>query len=304
MLKVAERPAQGKVQAATPPKFHTVSDTRKTGLWLDKMVADAGAKVTSVTADLTPDLASILLERNPANRPLKRSKVEDFAKDMKSGAWKFNGEPIIVAQDGLLNDGQHRCLAVKESKVTVPVVMVFGVARDTRDTLDQGVNRTIGDYLALHGQHYSNHIAAVAKALWQWRSFGFVRDGGTYRPTRSEILKVALETPGIVKSFDYINRAGAHVFGSLAVLAFAHFAFKSVAGELAANLFMDRLIEGSDLKAGDPILNVRNRLIADRKALRLGDKAELLFRAWNAHRLDETRVLFRVAGGELPLLEA
>ncbi|MCE5182489.1 MAG: hypothetical protein LLG15_11865 [Betaproteobacteria bacterium] len=303
MLKIAERPTDGKAKTAPAQKFYTVSDTRRAALWLDEMVATRS--VNTVVADLTPDIAAVLLERNPSNRKIKPHKVEDYSHDIKGGAWKFNGEPIIIARDGLLNDGQHRCAAVLEARIPIKAVFVFGVERDTRDTLDQGANRTAGDYLGIHGHQFTNHLAAVAKAVWQWRTYGFVRGRGSkFSPTRSEILLTVEKNPGIVKSFDFVNRKNSQTMGSASPLAFAHFAIKSVAGDLAANYFMDALIDGTNLKSSDPILVARNRLIMGRKNLLLAEKAELLFKAWNAHRLDRTGVNFRLTGGELPLLEA
>lgn len=304
MLSVVERPAEGKAKKPIDPKYITVSESQKAALWLNDQVEKAGKNVVSIVADITPQIAAVLLERNPANRKLKAGAVQDYSHDMKNGAWKFNGEPIIIAQDGLLNDGQHRCAAIIESGQTIKAVLVFGVERDTRDTLDQGSNRTSGDYLAIHGHAQTNHLAAVAKAVWQWRTYGYLSTAGSQRPTRSEVLQTVNDNPGIVKSFSFVNRPNAHSFGSISSLGFAHFAFNSVAGHIAADYFMDALVDGTNLTAGDPILICRNRLIIDRKSLRIPDRAELLFRAWNAHRLGQTRVSFRITGAELPLLEA
>lgn len=304
MLKVAERPTEGKTKTAPAQKFHTVSDTRRAAMWLDEQVLAASGKVNTVVTDLTPDLAAVLLERNPANRKVKPHKVQDYAHDMKGGAWKFNGEPIIVASDGLLNDGQHRCLAVLESKTPIPVVMVFGVARETRETLDQGAPRASADYLAMRGMHNPNNIAAIGKAVWQWRTYGYLSTAGNKNPTRSEVLETVTANPGIVKSFEFVNRPNARSLRAVSVLGFAHFAARSVAGAVPADYFMDALIDGTNLKAGDPILIVRNRLLSERGRMLIPERAELLFRAWNAHRLNQTRVIFRVQGGELPLLEA
>jgi hypothetical protein len=309
MLKVAERPATRKPPVpkkipAVPQKFHTVSDIRRAQLWLDDQVAAAGNKVVSIVTDLNPELAAVLLERNPANRSIKFNKVQDYAHDMKGGGWKFNGEPIIIARDGLLNDGQHRCAAVVESRVPVKVVMVFGVERETRETLDQGIARSPGDYLSMRGYSHQNNLAAIARMLWQWRTYGVLSVNRERSPTRGEIVSTVEANPGLVKSFVFVNRPNARAIRSVSVLGFCHFAFKAVSNQVAADYFMDALIDGTELKAGDPILSVRNRLIADRSVLGTPEKAELLFRAWNAHRLEQTRVIFKVLGGELPLLEA
>lgn len=303
MLKVAEKPTTNKVK--TPPpvqKFHTVSDTHRAAQWLDEMGAKTG--VHTVVTELTPAIAAVLLERNPANRTIKPHKVQDYAHDMKNGAWTFNGEPVIIASDGLLNDGQHRCAAVVESRTPVTAVFVFGVARETRETLDQGVNRTAGDYLSMQGYSHQNNLAAIARNLWQWRTFGEVSRGRRQSPTRAEVLATVAENPGIEKSFVFVNRPNARGMRSVSALAFCHFAFKSISNQQSADFFMDALIDGTELKSGDPILAVRNRMITDRSLLGTPEKVELLFRAWNAHRLGQTRVLFRISGGELPILEA
>lgn len=308
MLKVADTVAERKPQkpriVPTTPKFHTVSDLRKAQLWLDAEVAGAGGKVTSKVADLTPELAAVLLERNPNNRAVKWNKVQDFAHDIKGGAWKFNGEPIIIAKDGLMNDGQHRCQAVLESKTTIPALFVFGVDRESRETLDQGAVRGAPDYLSMRGYSHQNNLAAMARCLWQWRTFGEITNARGSSPTRSEVVATVEKNPGLMKSFAFVDRPNARSIRSVSVLGFCHFAFRSVSNQTSADYFMDALIDGAELKSGDPILTVRNRLIADRSSLRTPDKAELLFRAWNAHRLEQTRVIFKVLGGELPLLEA
>jgi hypothetical protein len=45
-------------------------------------------------------------------------------------------------------------------------------------------------------------------------------------------------------------------------------------------------------------------LVAERDRLRPNDRAELLFRAWNAHRTHQNPAKLQVLGGALPTLEA
>lgn len=303
MLNVVDAPETGKT-ISSETRFHTQSPLRRSAVWLDSQIGKAGGRLSSVLTDVDPDLARVLLERNPGNRKLRPSKVADFAKDMKLGNWGLNGQPIIVSTDGLLNDGQHRCAAIVEAGVTVPMLIVFGVERASRDTLDQGTSRTAGDFLAMNGREHAKHLAGAARALWQYQTYSFVSTSHQkYAPTRSEIKMTALGHPGLVKSLGFVMRPGARALRSPSLLAFCHFAFARMAGEHAANYFMDALIDGAELKRGDPILYARNRIIAERASLKLSDRVELLFRAWNAHRLGQTRVLIRLAGGELPQLE-
>lgn len=304
-VKAAAPVKAAKAAASPPKKFHTVSDQRRAVEWLDGMIKKSGTTMTALPVSLTPELATVLLERNPENRNVKPDKVNDFVTDILSGNWKVNGEPLIISSDGKLNDGQHRCLAVIQSKTPITVMFVFGVDRDSRDTLDQGVNRSPGDYLAIHGYTDVAVLAAVSRMVWQWRKFGVI-SGGRRRmaPTRTELVHVAIQNPAIGKSIRFVDRASAsRNFGSKSAIAFAHFAFRSISGDTNANYFMDALIDGADLKRTDPILYVRNRLIAERKLLSTAEKVELLFRAWNAHRLGEDRGKIPLSG-TLPMLEA
>ncbi len=64
---------------------------------------------------MTPQEAARLLACNGHNRNVSEVLVERYARDMRCGAWKQNGEPILVARDGTLLDGQHRLLAIQRA---------------------------------------------------------------------------------------------------------------------------------------------------------------------------------------------
>lgn len=289
MLKVAEAPAN--------------SSADKTQAWLDEQLRRARGGVVTVTAPLTPALAGVLLERNPANRRLGADVVEKYARDMKNGAWRLNGEPIIVSADGLLNDGQHRCAAVVESGHTIMAIFVFGVGRDTRMTLDQGKARRASDFLGMHGHVDSIALAAAGVFLWQLAQHGRVSSQAVYRPTKSEQLAVIDEHPGLIASLAAIDKKGSLSVGGRPMLGFCHYVFSEAAGEPSATSFMRALTSGAALAARDPILYARNRLMAERGRLRSNERAELIFRAWNAHRRRETPKTLPILGGELPLVE-
>lgn len=303
MTNVAEAPKKGKDKS----KFYTQSDLAKAGSWLKGALQKSQSSVTAMEVALTPVLAEALLDANEGNRRIKDRKVDDYARDMANGNWKLNGETIIVSKDGYLNDGQNRCMAVIQANKAIKTMMVFGVDRDTRDTIDHGIGRSPGDDLALNGFHDTVVLAAAARMIWQWRTYGFIQHSGIKAPTRVELIELAKRNPGLVKSSLEVKSKGSKpkALASIAILTFCNFAFKTVAHETSVAYFFDALIEGNDLKRGDPILNCRNRLIAERSILSTSEKVELLFRAWNAHRQGETsRTAFRMAGGELPLLEA
>lgn len=301
MLNVVEAPRQDKPKASI---HHTISGTRAASLWLDDLVTKSKGKLSALKVSLTPDLASVLLERNPSNRKIRTGKVDDFANDMEHGDWALNGEPIIVSADGLLNDGQHRCAAVVQSKKAIETLLVIGVERDTRTTLDQGENRKVADYLSMEGYANTNNLAAVAKMLWQYRTYGYMSGNSHMRPTRSEVHAIVRDTPALVKALLAVDRKNARGLAPLSVMAVCHFLFSQMSKPEAVAFFFDALIDGASLDRGDPILNARNRLMTDGRTMKNHERVELLVRAWNAHRRGQVRVLFRIAGGELPLVES
>src|SRR5690606_35673856 len=140
----AERPAKAVL-------ISTQSPEKRAADWLLAHVAKAGNKPTAVVDTLTPALARVLPDRIADTRPPNDGLVDDYARDMSSGKWHMNGEPIIIAQNGMMNDGQHRCHGVIETDIAVPMVFVFGVERESRATVDQGRMRTVSDYLAMNG---------------------------------------------------------------------------------------------------------------------------------------------------------
>lgn len=301
MLKVAEKPGKGKIDL-TP--YLTASPDNKAAAWLDKVVEKSQSGVVTEVVDLTPELARALLAKNPENRTISEKTVENYTRDIKHGAWQFNGEPVIVSKDGMMNDGQHRCMAVVLSGRAIKVCLIVGVDRSTRTTLDQGRIRTMGDYLSMDGHAYSNSLAVTARMVWQWQNYSLVSGSGKYRPTKSEILTIVGNTPKIERSIHAVSRYSIAAVGSLGMMAFCHFAFSVAAPASEAEAFLAALSSGENLSTNSPILYVRNRLLAEKSRLKVGERAELIFKAWNAWRRGESVKSIPLVGGELPMLES
>lgn len=300
MLNVVERPATGKTETSL---FQVSSATHKAALWLDAEIKKAGNGVTTQVVDLTPELATVLLERNPKNRKISQTTVENFARDIEHAKWRLNGEPIIVSDDGQLNDGQHRCSAVIVAEMPITTTLVIGVHRDSRTTLDQGRARTVGDYLSMDGHINANELGSAASMVWQHELRGYLAAGGTGKPTKGEIIEIVDERPAIIESVHKVRVKGSSAYGGISMLAFCHYTFLRAAGKEAADEFMEKLIGGAGLLVRDPILYLRNRLVNERGRLRPNDKAELIFRSWNAWRRRESPRVLPILGGVLPVVE-
>lgn len=142
-----------------------VTTKQQLNAWLERALHE----VFTVTTTLTPELAHLLLENNPMNRTkvwgVKKGtrSIAAYAGMMARGQWKLNGSTLVVASSGELNDGQHRCEAAILSGSSVPVQIVFGVDRESRETLDQGVARTGGNVLAMDGVKDANNVAVYLR---------------------------------------------------------------------------------------------------------------------------------------------
>lgn len=96
----------------------------------------------TATIYVSPATAERWLAKNTANyRALSADKVSMYARDMKNGEWKNNGETIKFYEDGTLFDGQHRLAGVVKAGVPVLMTVVWGISKDVK-ICDSGMNRT------------------------------------------------------------------------------------------------------------------------------------------------------------------
>jgi hypothetical protein len=298
MQAVAEVQAKVKPSRVLPS---LESPEAKAGKWLDDLIAKSKvAGVLTQIVDVGPSLARALLNRNQENRKVSDIVIESYSRDMRNDAWKFNGEPIIVSADGQLNDGQHRCEAIIMADREIECLLVIGVERDSRTTVDQGKVRTLGDFLSMRGHVDTNVLGACANMVWQYRSHQMVRCKAAQRPTKSQLINFVEEHPGLDHSMHIARRKGSYAVGGNSMLAATNFLFAEKAGRNAADDFTIALIDGASLRIGNPILYARNRLVNESKRLTQQERFELIIKAWNAHRAGEEVRGFKLVGGKLP----
>lgn len=114
---------------------------------------------------ITPQIASEYLAKNTNNyRVLSKSKVDVYAEDMRNGNWQENGEGIAFGEDGTLKDGQHRLHAIIRSGVTVPMLVIRGVASNVQ-VYDWGTNRTSAQIARAGGYALSSDMIGAARII-------------------------------------------------------------------------------------------------------------------------------------------
>lgn len=149
--------------------------------------------VSTSIVEITPQKAKEMLAMSSGNRPLKRAKVESYARDMASGNWQVNGEPIIIDEDGTLVDGHHRLKSVEKSGCAITSLVVKGVKRESRFTIDMGASRSISDAVSFEGVLNANLVASISRSLMSL-SVGSIRSSN---PSSQEVFSYIKENPTI-----------------------------------------------------------------------------------------------------------
>jgi hypothetical protein len=255
-----------------------------------------GAKMLTVT----PAVATQLLQRNTHNRTVSRSRVRQYAADMRKGQWAFNGEAVKIADDGTVLDGQHRLLAVIEADRSVDLLLITGLPAAAQETMDQGRSRTLGDVLKLRGEANYFVLAAATRIVCLYERDGVpFKDAFVDAPTVHQCLRTLEHNPGIrdsVKLAQDLSRGSLLPISSVAGL---HYLFASV-DETDATDFFTRLLRGENLDARTPIFILRDRLLIDLREKLLTPKIKLAFtiRTWNAYKTGEhiQRLLWNPGG--------
>lgn len=119
---------------------------------------------------VTPQLATWLLELNTGNRRVSRMRVDKYKHIIETNLWMNTGEPIIVSDTGVLNEGQHRLLAIKDAGKTVPCDIRFGISRAAFTATGTGATRSVADVISLTGvSTYAMFMASGARLLIEYQ---------------------------------------------------------------------------------------------------------------------------------------
>lgn len=265
-------------------------------------------RIFAVVEKITPELAAYLLSRNPNNRGFKWARIRLYAGMMSRHEWELNGQTIIISDTGELNDGQNRLQGVIESGETVEMLLIFGVSRESRTSLDQGLNRSIGDILTMVGYNGGGDLGTMTRYLIEFDLHREIDIAQALRPGRPQVMEYVGQHPDLIAEIaDFKRRAANNINLSRALVAFAYHVILNETGKIAnVDDFFDRLLGGHNLSTNHPILTARERLKRDRdnEKLTAAQKIEVVFRAWNAFRRSDKPKQFQIKGGPLPKLEA
>lgn len=255
--------------------------------WFAERVARGLKQSFSEIVSVTPDIAKRLLEVNDCNRPIKPRLISRIEHDILNNQFRLNGEPIIVSEDGRLNDGQHRLMAVVSADKTVESFMTFGVPRDSRFTVDMGDVRTTIDFLKMNTVANARDASIVAKNLFAYRNHlthqqqkaGIGKQDVVDEYNRQRVAIDAAVARFLKESFMRSTKTVPAVATAYVIISNSR-----VTAAVKREAFFTKLSIGANLDPQSPILHLRGKLLekADYDLRRTETRVELILRHWNA----------------------
>lgn len=249
---------------------------------------------------ITPSMAKKLLANNTHNRRIVNAKVKLWSESMLRGEWRMNAEPIKIAADGTILDGQHRLLAGVATGVSFPSMIVSGLPIETQDTMDIGRKRTLGDVLSLHGYKNANNLAAILSAVIIWNKLGpssCFSIGHSSIITNGEALEYLAQHQDIAEVPNIVQTPARNSGISQRVLGALYVKFREVEPS-KVDEFLELLSTGAGLPKKDPILTLR-KTVKRLRDLNHGTQvspryiAAITIKAWNKWINGDTASLLR-----------
>lgn len=246
-----------------------------------------GKKKGVVRIILTPEIAEFLYGRNTNNRPITRSKVLEYSQALKEG-FVHNGDTIKVSLSGKMIDGQHRCLAVIETGISMETVIVFGLPDEVFTTIDTGRSRTTADtfFIAEIENHtrmttITKFIINFEKGFYEFAARGYSR--GEKKISNAEALAFCQKNlKSIQESYGYgFTKDNKIISGT--TLAGLHYIFKKKS-PFHADIFCKGVADGVGLAKDSPVYVLRKKLIEDarqKRKMNIYEKVAIVCKAWS-----------------------
>ena len=235
-----------------------------------------------------PEDARVLLKSNNHNRLINMKLVERYATDMASGNWRFVGDPIRIACDGTLLDGQHRLHAVIRSGTEQHFVVITGLEVESQAVMDGGRSRRLHDVLRINGE--KNHVLLAAALPYVWgmdNGVNFAVNQANWRPTTSELLRTLESHPALRLSCAPGSTLAGHIKIPGSIVVFRHYQFGLIDSEDRDDFF-DRLTRRDFAGSDDPLGRLYLKMVEDaansQRRMDAITKHALFVKAWNNYR--------------------
>ena len=260
---------------------------------------DQERKVYVTIRTIYPDVAKQLLEGRSKNRSISPSVVARYKKFMTQGEWVLNGEPIIFAENKLI-DGQHRLSACVDADTPFDALWVELGDSEVFKTLNQGRRRSGSDVLAIGGHKFATALYSSMCILGKIDSTGKLGWQGMGSSVRvdvanHEVEEFASKYPHLEASCRKCCVWAKNFRLPRAPMIALHYLLRRAESKTIpmseesahskADEFMEGLCKGINLVPGHPIIPIRNKLI-EQMTQRVRISPHFIVRggvlAWNA----------------------
>ncbi len=236
--------------------------------------------------NVTPEIAQKLLEKNTKNRPVKEKHVAFLASEMTRGKWILTGETnVIISKTNLLLDGQHTLLGIVRSGKTVPLFIAYDLEDEAYDYIDTGSSRSSSDLISVNGFKHPQIMSGAIRTVILLEKGIHNREKKYNNITNADILKFAVDNEAISDSTQFAHSVCAkNKLITASLVAALHFLFSKKNPD-EADLFFEKFSSGTELKIGNPILTLRERLMQDslnKTKLKGKEKMAFTIMSWNA----------------------
>lgn len=242
--------------------------------------------ITVEQIDVTPELAGQWLLLNIKNRIIRDNVVAKYARDMVAGHWREDGAPVRFNWDNRMFDGQHRCLAIVQSGVTLRLVVVRNADPKAQATVDSGIPRSYADHLKLLGERDPSSLAAITRRVVMWQA-GSADRRSSLRPSTDELDSVLARHPGLRLSTDAARRVARHANITPSVAGLAHHLFTAL-DPYATEEFFQKLTTMEGIVTGDPAGALLRTLGGGPHRLPESHQLAYTIKAWNLTRQGRT----------------
>jgi hypothetical protein len=236
-------------------------------------------------------LAEAVLELNTGNRRVNRRKIDQLVKQMISGEFENTGEPVIISEDGIVNNGQHRLLAVVEADAILDMDVRFGIPRKAFSKTDTGTSRSSADVLTIKGVKAGSQVSSTVRLLLLYQKG--LPDSIRDFVTNDEVARAVDAWPDIE---DIVAKVKAYAFPkavkSTPLYAVAFMASRSTQkGKL--DKWLDAVATGLEVGRESPAYQLRERLLRGIDApigTREGqlERFALMIKSWNLWAKSDT----------------
>jgi hypothetical protein len=233
---------------------------------------------------VTPRVARVLLEINTRNRKVSERRVQYFRTVIEQDRWINTCEPVIIASNRTLSEGQHRLHGLVKADRAVLMDICFGAPEDAFWVTGTGAARSSADALSIIGIGRPTSVAAVARVL-RWYERG--EESLHSKVDNDEMIITAARWPDLEYAVTFQrDRVKESKLRNAAIGAFVFLALRQKNEEIVGQ-FLDLLRTGLGLRSEDhPLYQLRKRLLDDpllaaNKPYDVYRKLALTVKAWN-----------------------